>query len=186
MDVLELFPLINEIEDEILRTKTMHALEKAIQLGNWEEEDLKNIPFTLSIPQIMIDHIRPMISLITHINAVAKATLKIFDIYTDMSISTFLNRDAMLSGALLHDVGKFIEYEKNGSGLVSQSKNGQILLHQAQGLELVAEFDFPAIIKQAIAFHSTPESKINLLPEVEIINSVDSLCVVPIRKILEN
>ena len=72
-----------------------------------------------------------------------------------MKIATFLNRDAMLSGALLHDVGKFIEYEKNTTGIIIQSKDGQILLHQAQGLELVAEFDLPSIVKQAIAFHST-------------------------------
>ena len=185
MDIRSTFPLVDEIKDENLLIKTMDALTKAIRMGNWNDDDLENIPFTLSIPKIMIGHFHPMISLIDHINAVAKVILNIFDVYSDMGLASFLDRDSLISGALLHDVGKFIEYEKDSSGIVTQSKNGQLLLHQAQGLEIVAEFNFPMIVKQAIAFHSSPESKAKLLPEVEIINYADSLCVVPIWKIFE-
>ena len=185
MDIQSKFPLIDEIKDDLLRKKTISALEKAIKVGRWNEEDLNKIPFTLLIPELMVTSQKPMISLIEHINAVSKAAMCIYNIYNDLNLSNFLDRDAIISGALLHDIGKFVEYEKNSIGKIVQGKSGTILRHPAQGLELIAEFDFPLIVRQAVVFHSKEGKEINLLPEVEIISRSDFLCFTPIKKILQ-
>lgn len=186
MDIKAMFPLIDEIKDEQLKVKTVKALEKAITVGKWAEEDLKNIPFTLLIPEIMINSQQPMISLVDHINMVTKTALCVLNIYDDMKFCGFLNNDEVICGALLHDIGKFLEYEKDANNKIVQSKCGKILRHPALGLELVAEFNFPPAVKQAIVFHSKEGKEINLLPEVEIVSRADFLNFIPVKKILQN
>ncbi|MHA2278023.1 MAG: HD domain-containing protein, partial [Candidatus Kariarchaeaceae archaeon] len=97
-----------------------------------------------------------------------------------------LNRDELIAGGLLHDVGKFVEYEKNASGKIIQTKEGKLIRHPAQGLELVYEFDLPLSVKQAIVFHSKEGDQINRLPEVEIVHRCDFICFAPIKKFFEN
>ena len=186
MEIKSLIPLIDEIKDENLKTNVVKAFEKAIQLGKWSDEDVKKLPFTLLIPELMIGKNRPMVSLIDHIKAVTKTVISVYNVYADLKLDDFLNRDMLIAGALLHDIGKFVEYEKNPSGTIVQSKCGTILRHPAQGLDLVAEFDLPPAVKQAIVFHSKEGKEINLLPEVEIISRSDFLCFIPIKKILQN
>ena len=185
MEIVSLFPLINEIKNEDLKEKTINALEKAIRLGKWSIEELEDLPFTLLIPELIGNNNKPLISLIDHINAVTKTSLSVYDVYTDLKLNKKLNRDFLISGGLLHDVGKFLEYEKDHSGAIVQCKAGKILRHPAQGLEIVAEFDFPLAIRQAIVFHSKEGKEINLLPEVEIISRSDFLCFIPVKKLLQ-
>lgn len=185
MEIVLLFPLVNELKDKELKLKTIGALEKAIRLGKWTEKDIKEIPFTLLIPELVGNNKIPLISLIDHINAVTKASLNIYNLYSDLKLSDKLNRDFLISGALLHDVGKFVEYEKDPSGVIVQCNAGKVLRHPAQGLELVAEFNFPLAIRQAIIFHSKEGKEINLLPEVEIISRSDFLCFIPVKKLLQ-
>lgn len=186
LEIKTLIPLVNEIKDVNLRNNVVKSFEKAIQLGNWSEEDLKNIPFTLLIPELMISNHKPMVTLIDHINAVTKTVISVYNVYADLKMGDFLDRDILIAGALLHDIGKFVEYEKNTSENIIQSKNGLILRHPAQGLDLVAEFNLPPAVKQAIVFHSKEGKEINLLPEVEIISRSDFLCFIPLKKILQN
>ena len=185
MDIKSLFPLINEIKDEKLQDKTIKALQKAIRLGKWTDGEIKRLPFTLLIPELNKNDKEPLISLIEHINAVTKIALHTYEVYYDLHLSDHLNRDVLISGATLHDVGKFVEYEKDSEGKIIQSKGGSILRHPAQGLELVAEFEFPLAVRQAIVFHSKEGKEINLLPEVEIISRSDFLCFIPVKKILQ-
>jgi putative nucleotidyltransferase with HDIG domain len=185
MDIGSLFPMINDIKDSVLKEKTKKALEKAIKIGKWKDNDILDLPFTLLIPELLENDNRPLISLVDHINAVTKASINVYNIYTDFKLSANLNRDYIISGALLHDVGKFIEYEKDEAGKIVQSLAGKILRHPAQGLELVNEFNFPLAVRQAIVFHSKEGKEINLLPEVEIISRSDFLCFVPVKKILQ-
>ena len=186
VNIKELIPIIDEIKDEILKTKVVKSFEKAIQVGNWSKKDLEEMPFTLLIPELMIGNHKPMVTLIDHINAVTKTVISVYDVYADLNLGNFLNRDLLIAGALLHDIGKFVEYEKNSSNKIVQGKNGSILRHPAQGLDLVAEFDLPPPVKQAIVFHSKEGREINLLPEVEIISRSDFLCFIPLKKILQN
>ena len=186
MDIESLFPLICEIKDDNLKEITKKALVKAIKLGKWTESEVHNLPFTLLIPELIKENNKPLISLIDHINAVTRSSLNVYSVYIDLKLDDKLNKDYIISGALLHDVGKFVEYEKDNTGKIVQSQAGKTLRHPAQGLEIVAEFDFPLAVRQAIVFHSKEGKEINLLPEVEIISRSDFLCFVPVKKILQN
>ncbi len=181
MNIAELFPEINEIKNQDLRDKTESALKKAIDLGGWTEEDLHNIPFTLLIPELM-ENGKPKVSIIQHLRAVTQMCMATYDQYESFGMADFLNYDELVSAGLLHDVGKFVEYARDETGNIFQTDAGKYIRHPAMGLELVYEFDFPLVVKQAIVFHSKEGDKIERLPEVDIINRVDFLCFAPIKK----
>ena len=185
MNIVELIPELKEISDLSLRNKTEAALKKAIELGGWTEEDLHNIPFTLLIPELM-ENGKPKVSIIQHIRAVTQMCMATFDQYKSLGMANYLNRDELISGGLLHDVGKFVEYAKDTNGKVYQTRPGKYIRHPALGLELVYEFEFPLIVKQAIVFHSKEGDKIERFPEVEIIHRCDFLCFAPIKKFYNN
>jgi len=183
MGIKNLFPEIEEIQDIELRMKVEKSFEKAIELGRWKEEELKSIPFTLLIPELIQENSSPSINIIDHIRAVTQLSISIYEIYEKIGLAEKLNRDALIAGALLHDIGKFVEYEKDSTGKIIQTTEGKRIRHPALGLELVYEFNLPLIVRQAIVFHSKEGDKIDRLPEVEIIHRCDFLCFEPVRKI---
>ncbi|MCG3215517.1 MAG: HD domain-containing protein [Candidatus Heimdallarchaeota archaeon] len=186
MIIKNLFPEIDLIMNEELRNKVTQALEKAINLGGWDEKDLHSIPFTLLIPELIEENLTPKISIIDHIRAVTQMCIATYEKYEKLGLGDNLNKDELVAGGLLHDVGKFVEYERDANSRIIQNAAGKILRHPAQGLELVYEFDLPLAVKQAIIFHSKEGDKINRLPEVEIIHRCDFLCFEPIKKIYEH
>lgn len=185
MEIINLFPELNEIKNENLREKVLKSLEKAITLGGWQEEDFKYIPATLLIPELIAENQIAKITLVDHIRAVTQMCISTYETYVSLGLGDKLNRDELIAGALLHDVGKFTEYEKDQNGKMIQTFEGNRIRHPAMGLELVSEFDLPIVVRQAIVFHSKEGDKINRLPEVDIIHRVDFLCFSPIQKIFE-
>lgn len=186
MEIKKLFPEIEKIGNEELKTKVIKALEKAINKGGWTEEDLHLIPFTLLIPELIGENSIPKISIIKHIRAVTQMCIATYERYEMLGIGDKLNKDELIAGGLLHDVGKFIEYERDETGEIIQTKEGKYIRHPAMGLELVYEFDLPLIVRQAIIFHSKEGDKIPRLTEVEIIHRCDFLCFAPIKQIFED
>ncbi|MHA1984302.1 MAG: HD domain-containing protein [Candidatus Hodarchaeales archaeon] len=187
MNISKLLPEINLITSDDLKEKLMHIYEKILKIGEWSEEDLKRIPFTLLIPELVDKTTNiPKITIIDHIRAVTKMSIAVYDIYEGLGLGKDLIKDELIAGAILHDIGKFIEYEKDKEGKIVPTRSGKILRHPAQGLEFVAEFNLPLSVRQAIVFHSKEGDQINRLPEVEIISRSDFLCFIPVKKILQD
>ena len=183
MEINILFPELNEIKSEGLREKVTKSLEKAINLGGWTDDDFKFLPATLLIPELIKENQVAQITLIDHIRAVTKMCIATYETYENLGLGHKLNRDELIAGALLHDVGKFTEYEKDQSGKIIQTFEGKKIRHPAMGLEIVSEFNLPIIVRQAIVFHSKEGDSIDRLPEVDIIHRVDFLCFSPIKKL---
>ena len=187
MEIQNIFPELKLIENEELRNKVVKSLEKAINMGGWTEEDLQLIPFTLLIPELVTgDNLVPKITIIDHIRAVTQMCIATYERYETLGLADKLNKDELIAGGLLHDVSKFVEYERDTSGKIVQTKEGKLIRHPAQGLELVYEFDLPLAVRQAIVFHSKEGDQINRLPEVEIVHRCDFICFAPIKKFYEN
>ena len=121
MNLTKIFPELNEIKDTGLREKTEKALAKAIKLSGWTEENLDIIPFTLLIPEIVGEDNKPMINLIHHLRAVTQLSMATYDQYVSFGLGDKLNRDELISAGLLHDVGKFVEYEFDNEQKIIQT-----------------------------------------------------------------
>jgi len=145
--LIELIPEFNFIRDSILKEKVLGTWEQAIQLSNWKISDLVKLPFALSIENCPI-------SLIEHVRGVTQTcseSEKVLRKFYPRKIK--INRDYLLAGALLHDIGKLLEYKKK-EGKFVKSKLGTLLNHSFSGVILCSKQGIPEEILHIIAFHS--------------------------------
>ena len=145
--VLEIWPEINWIKDEGLRTKTLDAWAYAIENSPLEPKDLEKIPFSLLIKDCSVsfmNHKRTCVQLAVDI---AKTMVDNFgkEIKVDM--------DIMISGAILIDVGKLLEYEIV-DGKLGTSDYGKVVRHPFSGVAIAARFGLPPGVQQIIGTHS--------------------------------
>ena len=118
--ILELIPEINLIESEELRRKSTACWKQVIELGGWEEKGIRNCPLgagmvTEECPEKSIDHCRRVVR-------VCQAVWESMGQWAN-EIS-HLDHDTLICGAVLHDIGKFLEYDyRDGSAArISPSK----------------------------------------------------------------
>ena len=64
-----------------------------------------------------------------------------------------INWDYLISGAILIDVGKLLEYEIT-DGRLGTSRDGKLLRHPFSGVSLADRFGLPFDIQHIIAYHS--------------------------------
>ena len=88
MNISSLFPEIEEISNIELRNKVIKSLDKAISLGGWSEEDLRMVPFTLLIPELVQGDNKPLISIIDHLRIRGDCRLILEDVNSGTSISS--------------------------------------------------------------------------------------------------
>ncbi len=65
-----------------------------------------------------------------------------------------VNMDVLISGAILADVGKLLEYELDENGKAIQGKYGQYLRHPFSGVSLAEECGIPPEVCHIIAAHA--------------------------------
>ena len=106
-EVRRLLPELELIQDDALREKTLDVWTDAMVLGGWEIDDLADIPFTLLV--------ETKVSLLDHTRVVTQTAVAICDTMSSFSGSAVsMNRDYLVSGGILHDVGKLLEYKRDG------------------------------------------------------------------------
>ncbi len=168
--ILELIPEIKWIENVELQDKVISAYEEALRTGNWKPEDMNEIPFTLLIlncPFSYLEHVRG-------VTKVAKDSMDRFnEVYASVDSNFTLNHDELLAGAILHDVGKLIEYEKSESGEVRKSDLGKDLRHPFSGSHLALKHGCSTKIAHIIANHAAEGDGTLRSPEAVIVNKAD-------------
>lgn len=164
--LLSLMPELQLIEDAKLQEKTINVWEEAINAGDWDISDLLDMPFTLLIEQTPVN-------IITHTRAVTLCSLQIADVLLEeYKDRVKINKDFLLSGALLHDVGKLFEYEKE-NGIFNKSQGGQLLRHPISGAAFATKFGIPQEILHIIACHSKEGDGARKTVEAIIVNHAD-------------
>ena len=165
-ELLEIIPEFNLIKDLDLKKKTIKVWEIALKAGGWKIADLNRMPFTLlleSCPCSMVEHIRG----VTNVAIDAAKALKL--VYKN---KLKINMDYLISGALLHDIGKLVEY-KEENGKFSQSKLGTLLRHPISGVGLCYSQGIPEEVMHIIASHSWEGDRSKRSPEAVIVHHAD-------------
>ena len=145
--VHKLWPELDWIEDEDLREKTAAVWGYAIEQSPLSAEDLETIPFTLLTKKAVsfMAHKRSVV----HVCRDSARTMREF--YGD---ALPINMDHLISGAILIDVGKLLEYERDPSGKIVQSRYGSLVRHPFSGVGVAMRFDLPAEVCHMIAMHA--------------------------------
>jgi len=172
----ELIPEITLFSDDDLKEKTIVAYENALNEGGWNPDDLTRMPFTLLIdpcPASMLDHIRG----VTQVSlAVAEALKKAHPGNEKMHA----DHNLLLAGALLHDVGKLVEYMEIDGKFV-KSESGKLLRHPVSGAAIAKVAGLPDKVQHMIAYHSHEGDKARNFLEAFIVNHSDFLNFEPLK-----
>jgi putative nucleotidyltransferase with HDIG domain len=164
--VKAMLPELDMIGDKELREKTLDVWMDAMETGGWEVSDMPDIPFTLLIEGTdlsLLDHTR----VVTQTAAAIAETMSGY--YGDRMP---INRDYLISGGLLHDVGKLLEYRRDGARIV-KSDVGKDLRHPFSGTALAYKHDIPSMICHLIAMHAKEGEDGRRNPEAWIIHYAD-------------
>ena len=145
------------IEDENLRNKVIKVWLEAARVGRWEK--LEDVPFTLLFENsgCLIDHTKR----VTHL---AKAVIDERDEEID--------QDILIAGALLHDVGKLLEYTMK-DGKVAKSEYGKKFRHPLSGALLAKKIGLPDEVVHIIYAHSHEGDNIQRSIEAYIVHHCD-------------
>ena len=89
--------------------------------------------------------------------------------------------DVLISGAILADVGKLLEYELDKEGKVVQGKYGQYLRHPFSGVSLAEECGIPPEVCHIIAAHSHEGDLVKRSTEACIVHHADFMTFLPFK-----
>jgi putative nucleotidyltransferase with HDIG domain len=165
-EILKLIPEIELIADRKLREQTLMVWVEAARRGGWTSADLERMPFTLLLKKIEI-------SLIAHTRAVTRTALQIAEVLgSAYPGKVVIQRDLLLSGAILHDVGKLFEFKRE-QGVFMKSREGDLLRHPISGAAFAYKYDLPQEVVHMIAAHSKEGDGLRRTVEAVIINHAD-------------
>ncbi|KYK33155.1 MAG: hypothetical protein AYK22_01205 [Thermoplasmatales archaeon SG8-52-3] len=145
------------IKDDFLKNKVVDVWKEAAYRGCWKSLD--DAPFTLLIKDSgkLTDHTKRITNL-------AKV------IYDQRQEN--INLDFLIAGALLHDVGKLLEYEYKDGEFV-KCDYGKKFRHPVSGALLAKELGLPDEVVLIIYAHSHEGDNLKRSPEAVIVNHSD-------------
>lgn len=165
-ELLALLPELKYFSDSELQEKVITVWHEALEKGSWKIEDLHEMPFTLLIEKTSVN-------LIEHTRAVTLCALKIADVISEAYGGRVkINKDYLLAGALLHDVGKLFEYKRENNRFV-KSEEGKLLRHPVSGAAFASKHGLPQEVIHIIAAHSKEGDGLRRTVEAVIIHHAD-------------
>jgi putative nucleotidyltransferase with HDIG domain len=145
------------IKDKKLREKVIDVWGYALDTGCWKS--INDVPFTLLIENSgkLTDHTKRITNL-------AKSVADLRD--------EKINIDYLIAGALLHDVGKLLEYVIEDGNIV-KGTYGKKFRHPVSGSKLAWIAGLPDEVVHIIYAHSHEGDNLNRSPEAVIVNHCD-------------
>ena len=139
-----------KIGDPSVRADIVATWVTACKAGGWEAvEELEKVPFTLLTDTHGVSFLEHTIAVTEGALALARAQL---DTYGRMPYPIDLDR--LVAGALLHDVGKLLEIERDGSGGYRKSHSGRCARHPISGAIMAAKAGLSEEIVNTIGCHA--------------------------------
>jgi putative nucleotidyltransferase with HDIG domain len=172
--VAELWPEIEWIADPDLRERVRDTWGKALERSPLSPEDLREIPFTLLVPDCTVSFMAHK-RCVVHIARRAAEAMREF-----MGEALPVDLDTVIAGAILADVGKLLEYEKrDGKSVVSE--RGRYLRHPFTGVALAMECGVPDRVCHIIAAHADEGNLVRRSTEAFIVHHADFMSFLPFK-----
>ncbi|MDA1008575.1 MAG: HD domain-containing protein [Planctomycetota bacterium] len=171
LQIAELFPDIQSIRCATMRDQVAAVWSEALSTGcggkGWTFDEIRAIPFTLLAGKIDLRFVE-------HLNSCVRQCIAIEKVLNE----TFGDRipvdhDALVAGALLADVGKMLEFDKDSSGRVIKGEFGELVRHPFSGVALAFKHGLPGSVMHIIATHSHEGDKADRTIESIIFHHAD-------------
>ena len=176
-EVLKLWPELDWIENQQLRENTAKVWESALEKSVLTPADLNRIPFTLLCgPDLKV-------SFMAHKRSVVHIALesgkKMNEFYGD---ELPVDMDVLISGAILADVGKLLEYVLDENGKAVQGSYGKYLRHPFSGVSLAESCGVPPEVCHIIAAHAGEGNMVKRSTEAFIVHHADFMTFLPFKQ----
>lgn len=175
--VKELWPELEWIKNQELKERTSRVWELALEQSVLSASDLRTIPFTLlcgpDLKVSFMDHKQCVVHLAKEsgekINSFFKSELPV-----DM--------DVLISGAILCDVGKLLEYVLDENGKAIQGPYGKYLRHPFSGVSMAEQCGLPPEVCHIIATHAGEGNMVKRSTEAYIVHHADFMTFLPFKE----
>lgn len=165
-ELSKLIPEFDLIQDLVLRQTCIKVWDEGMRRGGWTPGDLKEMAFTLLIRDCPVNFVE-------HTRAVTLTCVGVADVFEKIyGDRNPIHRDHLIAGALLHDVGKLLEYALV-NGETVQSEYGKHLRHPFSGVALAAEQGVPPDVLHMIATHAKEGDLVQRSREATVIHHAD-------------
>lgn len=174
--VMKLWPELEWIENAELRKSVEKTWVKALELSPLTADDLERIPFTLLVPNCpstFMEHKRCVVH-------IARKSAESMQEYLGKALD--IDMDTVIAGAILADVGKLLEYEKE-DGEARQSVRGKLLRHPFTGVALAMECGVPDDVCHIIAAHAGEGELVKRTTEAIIVHHADFMSFLPFKNL---
>jgi hypothetical protein len=171
-EVKNLWPELDWIKDTKLRQQTAEVWALALRLSSLTIDDLQKIPFTLKAKDCQV-------AFMEHKRAVVHMSYECAKIMTHFFGSNLpFDIDTVVSGAILADVGKLLEYDKVDDGVVV-SDYGRHVRHPFSGVGLAMQCGIPDKVLHVIAAHAAEGDLVTRTTEAYIVHHTDFMSFLP-------
>jgi putative nucleotidyltransferase with HDIG domain len=161
-EVFSALPELALIQDVSLREQVVKVWIESLQTSGFTVDEMKEMPFTL-----LVDSVGS--TFLGHVRSVSRMCLAMADVLTTSYGTRMpINRDVLLAGALLADVGKMIEFEKRDDGTLRKGHRGDMLRHPFSGVAMAFKHGLPFEVMHIIAVHSKEGDFVRRSPEAII------------------
>ncbi len=154
------FPLLDTFKNSELATKVANIWYDLWKDSKWER-----------IEDASFNPLCPGVSLVSHTRSVTHGALELAKIRNEI-YGEELNFDVLLAGALLHDVGKLLEYEPGEHNAI-KSKQGKLFQHGFLGAHQALSEGLPDEVLHIIICHTGDSRVLPQTPEALIVYCVD-------------
>jgi putative nucleotidyltransferase with HDIG domain len=159
------FSELTEINDKALRQKTLQAIVTAVEMGKWTKETIREVPVTMNWATPC--------TLLEHIHAVTRMCMAGYNLVAGFYEQNGVDfrYDYVVAGALLHDIGKFLEFTLE-DGKISHGKTAY-MRHPFLGAEIAEKVGLPQELVYLIAMHSFEGDKSQHTAESDYVRRMD-------------
>ncbi|MBN1390066.1 MAG: HD domain-containing protein [Candidatus Thermoplasmatota archaeon] len=167
---------LDAIEDDSIRDMVVRAWHLGCTRGGWKSiNDILGMPFTLLTETHGVDLVEHTIAVTEGARGLALAQMKAYG-----KMPYRIDMDRLIAGGLLHDIGKLLEIEPNGSGGYRKSRSGDCLRHPFSGTVLAAEAGFSDEYLNTIACHAKEGEGRPQVVETILIHQADFATFIPL------
>ena len=174
--VEKLWPELQWIESPDLRESVTETWVRSMERSPLDPQDLNEIPFTLLVPNCQatfMEHKRCVV----HIARRSAEAMQEF-----LGHALPIDKDTVIAGAILADVGKVLEYEKV-DGEARQSARGRALRHPFTGVAVALECGVPDEVCHIIAAHAGEGDLVKRTTEATIVHHADFMSYLPFKNL---
>jgi len=172
-ELISALPEIKLIKNQDLRERVIATWVEALKRGGWVVHDIKRKPFTLAK--------KVNLNFAQHVRSVTKVCIAVEETFDEIYGGALsLDRDVLIAGALLHDVGKLLEMEEE-NGVFKKTAAGKLVRHPFSGVALADANGVPAEVLHIIGTHSKEGDPYKRTPEAIILHYADFMNFDPIE-----